>query len=210
MLMQCFPSFEYATKSHTARQYSPGCIIFESKNLMLALIAKGDRCGQVELEIVSTGARCVFEALESYRVAFELRVISSEKDLHDLEEMKISNPPRTAAPLAHSCPLYDSIFHANVTYWKQWLSQCTYDGHWKEMVHRSALVLKLLTFEETGAIISSPTFGLANTQKGEKNFDNRYSYIRDSSFVLYALLRIGFRQEAESCTSQIMSASLSP
>lgn len=199
MKMQCFPAFDYAAKPHSVRNHAKGCVIFESKNLNLALIAKGDSCGDVEIEVEAGGAQCVFYAQESYRVAIELRVIRNEDDLKDLSEAEQPAVPRSAAPLVHSCPVYDCVFHANVNYWKAWLSQCTYQGHWKEMVHRSALVLKLLTFEETGAIISSPTFGLANTQKGDRNFDNRYSFLRDSSFVLYALLRIGFRQEAESC-----------
>jgi GH15 family glucan-1,4-alpha-glucosidase len=84
-----------------------------------------------------------------------------------------------------------------VNYWQRWLSKCTYTGRWRETVYRSALTLKLLTFEPTGAIVAAPTCSLPETLGGIRNWDYRYTWIRDAAFTLYGLLRIGFTEEAD-------------
>lgn len=81
-------------------------------------------------------------------------------------------------------------------YWYDWVRRSTYSGSWKEAVLRSALALKLLIFEPTGAVVASPTFSLPEYIGGVRNWDYRYSWIRDSSFTLYALIRLGFTEEA--------------
>jgi GH15 family glucan-1,4-alpha-glucosidase len=81
-------------------------------------------------------------------------------------------------------------------FWQSWISKSTYRGSWREAVHRSALALKLLIFEPTGAIVASPTFSLPEHIGGTRNWDYRFSWIRDSSFTLYALIRLGFTEEA--------------
>ena len=88
------------------------------------------------------------------------------------------------------------LFEATVRFWRAWLSRCSYRGRWRETVHRSALVLKLLTFEPTGAIVAAPTCSLPEELGGVRNWDYRYTWIRDAAFTVYALLRIGFTQEA--------------
>ncbi|WUH89420.1 glycoside hydrolase family 15 protein [Streptomyces sp. NBC_00433] len=91
----------------------------------------------------------------------------------------------------------DALFNATAAFWHRWLRQCTYTGRWREMVHRSALTLKLLTHEPTGAIVAAPTLGLPEKLGGERNWDYRYVWIRDAAFSLYALLRLGFTDEAQ-------------
>jgi GH15 family glucan-1,4-alpha-glucosidase len=91
----------------------------------------------------------------------------------------------------------EELFRQTVNYWRRWISKSTYRGRWREMVHRSALTLKLLTFEPTGAIVAAPTAGLPEGIGGERNWDYRYTWIRDAAFTLYGLLRIGFTEEAE-------------
>ena len=81
-------------------------------------------------------------------------------------------------------------------YWRRWLSQGTYRGRWRETVQRSALALKLLTYEPTGAIVAAPTCSLPEGVGGERNWDYRYTWIRDAAFTLYGLMRIGFTEAA--------------
>tara|TARA_B100002003_G_scaffold245397_1_gene273146 strand:- start:153 stop:1493 length:1341 start_codon:yes stop_codon:yes gene_type:complete len=88
------------------------------------------------------------------------------------------------------------LFRQTIEYWRRWLSRCTYTGRWREMVHRSALALKLLTFEPSGAIVAAPTSSLPEGIGGERNWDYRFTWIRDAAFTLYGLLRIGFTDEA--------------
>jgi GH15 family glucan-1,4-alpha-glucosidase len=83
-----------------------------------------------------------------------------------------------------------------IAFWQSWIARSTYRGSWREAVHRSALALKLLIFEPTGAIVASPTFSLPEYIGGTRNWDYRFSWIRDSSFTLYALIRLGFTEEA--------------
>ena len=88
-------------------------------------------------------------------------------------------------------------FNRTVRYWRGWLAHSRYRGRWRETVHRSALTLKLLTYRPTGAIVAAPTTSLPEHLGGERNWDYRYTWIRDAAFSLYALLRLGFTEEAE-------------
>ncbi|CAE6417529.1 unnamed protein product [Rhizoctonia solani] len=92
--------------------------------------------------------------------------------------------------------LINSLLAETTSFWQSWISKSTYRGSWREAVHRSALALKLLIFEPTGAIVASPTFSLPEHIGGTRNWDYRFSWIRDSSFTLYALIRLGFTEEA--------------
>ncbi len=95
-----------------------------------------------------------------------------------------------------SCDAVEELFQKTVDFWRRWLGRCTYQGRWREMVHRSALALKLLTYEPTGAIIAAPTCSLPEGIGGERNWDYRYTWIRDAAFTIYGFLRIGFTDEA--------------
>jgi GH15 family glucan-1,4-alpha-glucosidase len=81
-------------------------------------------------------------------------------------------------------------------FWRDWIGQSNYRGRWREMVNRSALAMKLLTSRKHGAILAAATFGLPETPGGERNWDYRYTWIRDASFTVYAFMRLGFVQEA--------------
>ncbi|KAF8499165.1 glycoside hydrolase family 15 protein [Russula emetica] len=93
--------------------------------------------------------------------------------------------------------LLSDLLHGTNDYWNAWIRRSTYDGSWKEAVHRSALALKLLIYEPTGAVVASPTFSLPEFIGGTRNWDYRASWIRDASFTLYALIRLGFTREAD-------------
>jgi GH15 family glucan-1,4-alpha-glucosidase len=82
-------------------------------------------------------------------------------------------------------------------YWSEWWSDCRYDGPYSDLVRRSALTLKLLTFEPTGALVAAPTTSLPEEIGGVRNWDYRYTWLRDSSLILYALQLLGYEEEAE-------------
>ena len=81
-------------------------------------------------------------------------------------------------------------------FWRRWLRQSTYTGRWRETVQRSAITLKLMTYAPTGGMVAAPTAGLPEQVGGERNWDYRYTWVRDGSFSVYALLGMGFTEEA--------------
>lgn len=87
-------------------------------------------------------------------------------------------------------------FKRTSNFWRNWISQSKYKGRWREMVNRSALALKLLTSRKHGSIIAAPCFGFPNEIGGVRNWDYRFTWIRDGSFTLYALMRLGYTEEA--------------
>ena len=88
-------------------------------------------------------------------------------------------------------------FKQTINFWRAWVGKSNYSGRWREMVNRSALTLKLLTSRPHGSIVAAPTFGLPETIGGRRNWDYRYTWVRDASFTLYALIRLGFTEESE-------------
>jgi GH15 family glucan-1,4-alpha-glucosidase len=81
-------------------------------------------------------------------------------------------------------------------FWRSWLAQSTYTGRWREMVERSAITLKLMTYAPSGGLVAAPTAALPEQVGGERNWDYRYTWVRDASFSVHALLRMGFSEEA--------------
>ncbi|WP_438948647.1 glycoside hydrolase family 15 protein [Streptomyces atratus] len=167
------PRFEYGAQSHTVHAQH-GQAVFESPSLTLALTSS------VPLEVAGQDVWSLFKLHEGESAVFALDRVGGD-----------------VAP--RFCPLSEAEqqFNATVGYWRRWLSRSRYRGRWREMVHRSALTLKLLTYAPTGAIIAAPTTSLPERIGGERNWDYRYVWIRDAAFCVYALLRLGFTEEAE-------------
>ncbi|WP_322751366.1 MULTISPECIES: glycoside hydrolase family 15 protein [unclassified Frankia] len=91
-----------------------------------------------------------------------------------------------------------SLLDDTVRYWRRWLARSTYTGRWREQVRRSAMTLKLMTYAPSGAVVAAPTAGLPEQIGGERNWDYRFTWIRDASFSVYALLGLGYVEEARS------------
>jgi GH15 family glucan-1,4-alpha-glucosidase len=90
--------------------------------------------------------------------------------------------------------------------WREWMAGCRYDGPYKQAVHTSLLVLKALTYEPTGAIVAAPTTSLPERVGGVRNWDYRYSWLRDATFTLYALMNAGFNDEARAWRNWLLRA----
>jgi len=172
--MECRPAFNYARDSHETKIVKGGAR-FLSKTDSIAL-ASGR-----PLKKDKHGVYADFVLNEGQATSFELHGLKNERS-----DEKIGISDQEA----------DELFHDTINYWRTWISRCNYHGRWREMVNRSALVLKLMTFEPTGAIIAAPTCSLPESLNGGRNWDYRYTWIRDSAFTLYALLRLGFTEEA--------------
>lgn len=172
--MTCQPAFDYGRAAHTVAQSEDG-VVFHSKELSLGLAS------ETPLTIRSNGS-----VYSDFRLAEGQSVIFM---LHRVDE-------------GGACGKYlnhqeaDAIFDETTEFWRTWLEQCTYQGRWREMVHRSALVLKMLTFAPTGAMVAAPTTSLPEAIGAGRNWDYRYTWIRDASFTCYAFLSLGFYTEA--------------
>ncbi|WP_405522889.1 glycoside hydrolase family 15 protein [Streptomyces canus] len=167
------PRFDYGAQPHTLRMVGD-VAVFESPKLSLGLTAT------VPLETEGPDVRADFKLSEGESAVFALDQVGGEV-----------TPRRCAHTEA------EEQFTSTVAYWRHWLSASKYRGRWREMVHRSALTLKLLTYAPTGAIVAAPTTSLPEQLGGERNWDYRYVWVRDAAFCVYALLRLGFTSEAE-------------
>jgi GH15 family glucan-1,4-alpha-glucosidase len=171
--MECRPAFDYARAQHVTRVHEHGAR-FDGPGLSLGLAAS------VPLQGDGDGAVAAFPLSEGQSATFVLRTIEPA-----------THPGR--------CPGTEEAgdwFRETVAYWQRWSAHCTYRGRWRETVLRSALALKLLTYEPTGAIIAAPTTSLPEGIGGVRNWDYRYTWIRDGAFTVYAFLRVGFTEEA--------------
>lgn len=171
--MICQPGFNYARDPHTIEIHPEGAC-FHSEGLSLRLTAR------VPLQKKGSAVATEFTLQEGGSVIFALEDI----------------PAGAGHGHAHSEEEAVTAFKQTVAYWRRWLSKTTYTGRWREMVYRSALLLKLLTYEPSGAIVAAPTCSLPEGVGGERNWDYRYTWVRDAAFTLYGLLRIGFTDEA--------------
>jgi GH15 family glucan-1,4-alpha-glucosidase len=92
---------------------------------------------------------------------------------------------------------YEACVRETSQYWRKWMGKSHYQGRWREMVNRSALILKLLSSHQYGSLIAAPTFSLPERLGGARNWDYRLCWLRDSSFTLYAFMRLGFTEESQ-------------
>lgn len=104
---------------------------------------------------------------------------------------------------------FDAELAQTLHCWRAWIRACSYSGPYTELVERSALVLKMMTYAPTGAIVAAPTTSLPEELGGERNWDYRFTWLRDGSFTLYALSVLGFTEEAHAFTHWLQRLSFS-
>lgn len=100
----------------------------------------------------------------------------------------------------------DRLFGYELLGWRTWISRCTYEGPFSEHVRRSALTLKLLDYLPTGAMAAAATTSLPEEIGGVRNWDYRYTWIRDTTYAIFSFLSIGYREEAESFFQWVIDA----
>ncbi len=164
------PRFDYARATHEVAVTSHGAL-FRSSELELSL-----------------STRCPLEVVDERDVRARIELRAGETATFVLD--------RVETPVPCDEDQIAAEFYATVAFWRRWLSRSRYGGRWRETVHRSALTLKLLTYAPTGAIVAAPTTSLPEQLGGGRNWDYRYAWMRDAAFSLYALLRLGFTEEA--------------
>ncbi|KAK7989048.1 hypothetical protein PG989_009363 [Apiospora arundinis] len=197
-----FPAFGYAKEPHethilrpvvSSEDHRSKTVTFSSQGLKLQLDVTIDR-GENESDVCPsvifkkesrpgmTGEGVVAKILltEGQAVSFILREDISH---HVTENITTA--------------IVDRQQNDTQSFWFNWLSKSTYKGGWREVISRSLMILKMLTYEPTGAIVAAPTFSIPEDIGGGRNWDYRFSWVRDSSFTIYILLRLGFTEEAD-------------
>ncbi|GAA4547179.1 glycoside hydrolase family 15 protein [Pseudonocardia xishanensis] len=173
------PRFDYGRRPHTTEVTENGAV-FRSDGLTLTLHAvrnPGDT--RVARGRVDDG---------DVRVSFTLR----QGDVRGVVLESAADGPPREIPLAEFQRMHDDT----IAFWRSWLGRCTYTGRWRENVHRSAITLKLMTYAPSGGLVAAPTMGLPEQVGGERNWDYRYTWVRDASFSVQSLLRLGFLEES--------------
>ncbi len=172
--MRCQPRFHYAACAHTVKIEDSSAVFSPAS----------DRCppmalySTVAMEQESQDALAQFSLKAGETANF---VFGGVRPQGQQPEMEFA----------------EQRFQETVRFWKRWIAKSRYRGRWREVVNRSALMLKLLTSREHGSLIAAPTFSLPENIGGVRNWDYRYTWLRDSAFALYALIRLGFVDEAD-------------
>ncbi|MBD3945631.1 glycoside hydrolase family 15 protein [Nocardioides ganghwensis] len=172
LAMSMAPRPDYGT-TEPGLDVADGVVRFADGDVHLALSSTVD----LDVDDCSASARLSLRAGES--ALFVLEVLAPDEPASGCGEGDV-----------------DELFDATAAFWRSWLSQSTYTGRWREWIDRSALTLKLLCHEPTGGIIAAPTTSLPESIGGTRNWDYRYVWVRDAAFSVYALLRLGFTDEA--------------
>jgi len=175
------PRFDYGRATHTVEVSEEGAVFRTAGGMHLTLhgaVPEGGEGGHPNVQKVGDGLRGTITMREG----------ESGRGVV-LESM--GGKPRLIKP-AELQKLSDDT----AAYWKAWLNKSTYTGRWREMVTRSAMTLKLMTYEPTGAPVAASTLGLPEQAGGERNWDYRFTWIRDGSLTMHALANLGYLEEA--------------
>jgi len=181
-VFECAPRFDYGRADHTLEVSDDGAL-FRAGDRQLTL----DTAGPLTWDPAQVRVR--HPGGDAIRVS---GTVSAGQVGAVMLETAAAGPPRRldAAEVM-------SLFEDTVAFWRRWLGRSTYRGRWREQVYRSAMTLKLMTYAPSGALVAAPTAGLPEQVGGERNWDYRFTWIRDASFSVFALLGLGYVDEAE-------------
>lgn len=174
--MVCCPRFDYGRSKHTAKLLeSEKAIIFTSQGPDKTVLKLRSN---VPLQVKDGDGWAEFRLDTGQSADFILEQADHNLTVQNIERFVSSG-------------MYDTM-----NYWKEWIGLSKYQGRWIDIINRSALVLKLMTSSKYGSLIASPTFGLPEFIGGDRNWDYRYTWIRDASFTIYSLINLGYVKEA--------------
>ncbi len=172
--MQCQPRPNYGRCGHTVN-IEDGCALFSPASDSCPVLAL---YSTIPLRQESQDATCEFSLRAGEKATFVFGGVRPQGQQPEME-------------------FVEQRFHETARFWKGWIARSKYKGRWREMVNRSALMLKLLISREHGSLIAAPTFSLPEEIGGVRNWDYRFTWLRDATFTLYALIRLGFVEEAQ-------------
>ena len=178
--MDLQPRFDYARAKHKTELSEHGAVLRSDDMRLTVHVAAGGANGKTNGSAVQRNGNGI-------RASWTLREGESAGVM--IESMA-GAPRRLTASELHR------MLDETSRFWREWVQRSTYKGRWREMVSRSAITLKLLTYAPTGAPVAAATAGLPEDPGGERNWDYRYTWVRDASFSIYALLGLGYTQEA--------------
>jgi len=174
--INCVPRFNYATAKHEA--------VLKQQEIIFTPIDDGDvqlrLLADVPLRLKRKDGYAEFTLKESEVAHIVLQVVRKDHK----------------GPLSGIKYYAEDTYHETITAWRNWVGKSTYDGHYGELIRRSAITLKLLTSARFGSVVAAATFGLPESVSGNRNWDYRYTWIRDAAFTMYAFLKLGFYDEA--------------
>jgi GH15 family glucan-1,4-alpha-glucosidase len=174
------PRFDYGREPHETHVNEDGIFFQGAQSAMsLSIVREPDDARLARVQRVS-----------EHDLSFELTLTAGQMRGLVLETGQ-PRPPRQIR-VSEAWQLFDET----VRFWRSWLAQSTYTGRWRETLERSAITLKLMTYAPSGGIVAAPTAALPEQIGGERNWDYRYTWVRDASFSVYALLGMGFTEEA--------------
>jgi GH15 family glucan-1,4-alpha-glucosidase len=176
------PRFDYGRASHKL-DITPDGFVFSSAGTHLTLCPTGQRD-------ISLGEH---DGIAVERLGDDLRITAT---LREGETAGMVLESMGGKPRRISAAELQQMIGETTRFWGNWLHQSAYQGRWREAVARSAMTLKLMTYAPTGALVAAPTAGLPELVGGERNWDYRYTWIRDASFSVNALLGLGYVGEA--------------
>ncbi len=179
--MEVRPRFDYGRRQHKLEIAEDGAV-FSSDDTDLTLSPVGPRAGAPSEQ-----------GLDVARLGDDLRLTQT---LREGDTAGVVLESTGGQPCRIPVEEVERLTQETAGFWRDWVGRSTYRGRWREMVARSAITLKLMTYAPSGALVAAPTAGLPELTGGERNWDYRYTWIRDASFSVYALLGLGYADEA--------------
>ena len=181
--LKCAPRFDYGREAPAIEQESTTSVLLSNPVCQLSVRLRSNTA----MEVREDGVYTTFELQEGEQATFVMEAVE-DRDA-------VSRPVRF---------FQEELLQQTMTFWEEWVNQTTYKGRWQSTIRRSAITLKLLTSYRYGSTVAAATFGLPEEIGGERNWDYRYTWVRDSAFSMYAFLRLGFRDEAQAFINWII------